>query len=454
MSLCSIDGDTLRLNFHPGQLRAWDSTKRFVSVLAGTQSGKTSWGPFWLWREIQRRGPGDYLVVTPSYPMLELKCLPEFMRLFKDTLALGEYRGSPTRKFTVSSAGAQRLFGYVPATPTCVFFGYAASPDSLESATAKAAWLDEAGQLKFKIGSWEAINRRLAIHQGRALVTTTPYSIQGWLKSKLFDPWEQAGGHHPDIDVIRFDSTENPAFPPEEFERARRELPPWKFDLFYRAIFGRPAGWIYSCYDAALHTCPRFRVAETWKRYLGLDFGGVNTAGLFFAEEPVTRKLFGYREYHAGDRSVAEHTLAMLDEEPTIPFAVGGSKSEGQWRTEFIAAGLPVLEPAVSEVEVGIDRVFGALKRGEVIFFNDLTRTLTQIQAYSRVLDETGEPTEAIDEKSTYHHLDALRYIIGKIRPGSRLPHQASTGPARSVAASAPAGVFGRGRNPYAPRHL
>jgi hypothetical protein len=38
----------LKFNFHPGQLRAWDSDKRFILVLAGTQGGKTSFGPFTL----------------------------------------------------------------------------------------------------------------------------------------------------------------------------------------------------------------------------------------------------------------------------------------------------------------------------------------------------------------------------------------------------------------------
>ena len=43
-----------------------------------------------------------------------------------------------------------------------MYFGHANDPDSLESATAKAAWLDEAAQNKFKLDSWEAILRRLS----------------------------------------------------------------------------------------------------------------------------------------------------------------------------------------------------------------------------------------------------------------------------------------------------
>jgi hypothetical protein len=45
-ALCEITPENkLRFNFHPGQWRAWQSLKRFILVLAGTQSGKTSFGP-------------------------------------------------------------------------------------------------------------------------------------------------------------------------------------------------------------------------------------------------------------------------------------------------------------------------------------------------------------------------------------------------------------------------
>ena len=200
--LYEVSDGKLKLNFHPGQYRAWQSKARFIGVLAGTQGGKTSFGPAWLWREIQLCGPGDYLVVTPTYPLLALKALPTFLKLFERWLRLGGYTGSPTKKFTFSEEGARRTFGdrYDPDVETTIYFGHATDPDSLESATAKAAWLDEAGQKKFRLGSWEAILRRLSLAQGRALITTTPYDL-GWLKQKIWDRWK-AGDK--DYDVIRW----------------------------------------------------------------------------------------------------------------------------------------------------------------------------------------------------------------------------------------------------------
>lgn len=439
----------LRFHLHRGQLCAWQSGKRFVVVLAGTQSGKTSFGPVWLWHEIQLRGPGDYLVVTPTYPLLTKKALPEFLRLFRRQLNLGEYH-TQQKIFTFSADGCMKMFGYVPEEPTQIFFGHATDPESLESATAKAAWLDEAGQKKFRLGSWEAILRRLSIHEGRVLITTTPYDL-GWLKQLLWDPWVAANHDHPLIDVIRFDSTENPAFPPAEFERARTSLPAWKFDLFYRARFTRPAGLIYSNFNELTHKMKRIAIPPEWMRFVGMDFGGVNTAALFFAEERIgvspTGRFICYREYRAGERSAAEHVYHMLKGEPRVPVCVGGSKSEGQWRREFAAGGtvngehvpgMPVHGPVISKgdmesiVETGINRVFAAFSQNKLVFFDDLPGILDELGSYSRELDETGEPTEKIEDKETYHLLDALRYLVGYLqfdKPKAVMPNSPTARP-------------------------
>lgn len=353
------------------------------------------------------------MVVTPTFPLLEMKALPEFRRLFEEQLQVGRYVSNPVRRFTFSEVGARRTFGAStdPHPLTQVFFGYAADPESLESATAKAAWLDEAGQKKFKLGSWQAILRRLSLAQGRVLITTTPYNL-GWLKSEMWDAWRRG---NTDIEMVRFESVASPRFPRAEFERARRSLPVWKFDLFYRALFTRPAGLIYDSFDEDVHLIPRFTINPRWPRFLGLDFGGVNTAGMFYAQEPGTGNLYAYREYLAGGRTAEEHATALLDGEPGVPQCVGGSKSEGQWRREFQKGGLPVRPPAISDVEVGIDRVY-SYHRGQpaqLFVFDDLLHYLDMKRSYSRELNEHDEPTERIEDKETYHLLDAERYVLG-----------------------------------------
>lgn len=401
-----LTGDgVLRYRFHPGQWQAWQSERRHVVVLAGTQGGKTTFGPPWLHREIQTAGPGDYLVVTPSFALLDKKALPEFRKLFEEYLALGRYIGSPSRRFEISEMGQRRLWGDSGrAYKTTVWFGYATDPDSLEAATAKGAWLDEAGQPAFKAESFEAIMRRLAIHRGRVLITTTPY-YWGWLKAQF---WDAPGD---DVDLVRFESIMNPAFPREEWERARRTLPPWRFDMFNRARFTRPAGMIYNSFDQDTMTCAPFVVPPEWSRYLGLDFGGVNTAAVYLAERPDDGQLFLYREYHDGSATAAGHVAALLEGEAGELQAFGGAPGEQQWRDEFISAGLHVYRPVVSDVEVGINRVYALFAAGRLTVFDNCGGVLDELANYSRVTDDGGEPLEAIADKSKYHRLDALRYV-------------------------------------------
>lgn len=425
----TLQDGRLRFLYHAGQERAMKSPRRFVLVLSGTQGGKTLLGPWWLLREITRRGAGDYLVATPTFQLLELKALPEFQRLFTERLQLGEYRGSPSRVFTLSQRGEEILFGSHQKIPTRVLFGHAQEPEGLESATIKAAWLDEAGQKRFKRGSWEAIQRRLSIHQGRVLITTTPYAL-GWLKTELHDPALSGSG---DVDLIQFESTMNPAFPREEFERMRGVLPAWKFNMMYRGRFERPAGLIYDCFRRDVHCTPRFAVPPGWPRHLGLDFGGVNTAGVFLAREPGTGRHVLYRTYHAGSRTASEHAEALTKDEPMQPRATGGAKSEGQWRAEFRAAGLAVRTPPVSGVEVGIDRVYALLRNHPLLgahdparpyleVMDDLLDLIDDLETYSRELDDNDEPTEKIEDKETWHRLDALRYVASEIAQPATMP--------------------------------
>jgi hypothetical protein len=410
--LYAVKNGELNLYLHNGQWKAWNSRRRIVAVVAGTQSGKTSFAPLWLYKEIRERGAGDYGFIAPTFRLLELKALPEFRRFFEDVMRLGEYHATPVPHFAFSTDGATRTFGSTPDRPTAVFFGYAANPDSLESATYKAVVCDEAGQQVFKRGSWEAIQRRVAIHEGRILICTTPYPDSQWLRSEIIDKFH-AGD--PTIDLISFASTMNPSFPKVELERAKQSLPDWKFRMFYMGQMTRPAGLIYDCFGSA-QLFPAFDIPHAWRRYLGADFGGVHTAAVFIAQDPDSGRLYVYREYLEGGRTSKQHTAAMLQGEPGVPIAVGGSHSEGQWRSEFRAGGLPIREPDQKLVEVGIDRTYAAFREGMLLVSRDCPGLIDELQHYSRETDENGDPTEEIANKSTFHRLDALRYIVSYLR--------------------------------------
>jgi len=404
-----VDGGRLRVNFHPGQTKAWDSQARTVLMLGGTQSGKTSWGPHWLKREIDRCGAGDYLAVTATFPLLRLKMLPEFLYLFDILLNLGTWKESD-RVFL----SHDRVHG---ASAWRVIFGSATNPESIESATAKAAWLDEAGQKQFKREAWDAVQRRLSLSMGRTLITTTPY-VLGWLKNEVVD---RARDGDKTIEVIEVDSLSNPAFPKEEYNRARAMLPTWKFNMFYRGMFTKPAGLIYDSFDERFCKIKRFALNSNWPRYVGHDFGPNNTAAVWYAQDPGTGYLYAYREYRAGGLSAFDHAqkFKAMSSGENIVKRVGGANHEDGWRESFTVAGWPITKPREREVEVGINRVYGWHQQNKLFVFDDLLEYLDEKLSYSRVLDEQYKPTEEIDDKSRYHLMDSERYIISDFAPES-----------------------------------
>jgi hypothetical protein len=401
--LIEVHDGKARLNLHPGQTKAWDSLARFVFIIAGTQSGKTSFGSWWLEREYRNKGAGDYLAVTATYDLFKLKMLPEMRQVLIGYLSGWEWVAS------------DRLF-YRKDDKTRIILRSANAPEGLESATAKAAWIDECGQDTFRLESWEAVNRRISLAEGRVLGSTTPYNL-GWLKTQVYDRWNHGD---PDYHVIQFKSTMNPAFPRGEYDRAKRTLPGWKFEMFYNGNFSRPAGLIYEDFNEDIHLVDDFEIPVEWPRYVGIDPGAVHTALIWIAHNPNRNIYYAYRESLEGNKTTiqhAAHALGEASDENVIAWALG-AKSEIQQRLDWQAAGVPVREPVIIDVEAGIDRVIELFKTKRLFVFKTLVGLRDELGTYSRELDDMGQPTEKIKDKETFHRLDALRYIIQQIQDG------------------------------------
>jgi len=418
----------VELGFHDAQVAAWDSTARIVAMIAGSQGGKTSFGPWWLAREVETCGPGDYLAVTATYDLFKLRMLPEIRAVFEDVLGIARYWAGdqilelclhtwdgtswvPQRGEYLARKASDPMWGRL-------ILRSASSPGGLESATALAAWLDEAGQDEFSLSAWEAVRRRLALSRGRILITTTPYNL-GWLKQQVYDRWLKGDKN---IDVIQFASILNPAFSREEFEERRQEMDNWKFRMFYEGQFERPAGLIYNAFIDAYkheggHKVRPFNVPAKWPRYVGIDPGGANVAKVWLALDPVEDVLYLYREQLDGGKSTPEHVAEAKriaqDNGERVVFYVVGQPSESQQRRDWQAAGADnVIAPPVSDVESGIDTVISLLKQYRLFVFDTCTGTLDEFGTYQRKLDENGEVTDVIQHKERFHRLDALRYAV------------------------------------------
>lgn len=317
--------------------------------------------------------------------------LPELLHYFVELLGWGTYKAID--KIIESHDKKTRII-----------LRSASSEGGLESSTGQGAWLDECGQDEFTIDAWEAVQRRLSINQGRVLMTTTPYNL-GWLKTQVYDRW--VGGDS-DYDVVNFRSIDNPVFPIAEYERAKRTLPYWKFAMFYDGLFVKPAGLIIESYDESKHVVKAFRIPDEWRRVVGVDFGAVNTALVWLAVDGS--KYFVYREKHGGGLTQPEHARAALEYKEPVSNWWGGSRSEDAQRMDWNVSGVPVVKPIIADVEAGLDRINGLFKQDRLFVFDGCNGLRSELGTYSRELDLAGEPTEKIDNKASYHRIDALRY--------------------------------------------
>jgi len=379
----------VKVSLHEGQSKAWRSDAKFVAMISGTGGGKTVFGPIWLYREIQKHPKDTYLVVSPTYQMFQRIVLPK-TREFFDQVAQGEYKAS------------ERAY-YLP-TGAVIYFGSADNPLTLEGVHVRAAWLDEAGQMKRE--AWEVVMRRIGFYNGRVLITTTPYNL-GWLKSEFYDKWK-AGDK--DYDVIQFASIVNPYYPREAFERAKSTLPEWKFKMFYMGEFARPEGLVYDEFNPGHHIIDPFKIPDDWRRVVGVDFGYNNPTAAVWLAINNDGIIYAYREYYERNKLPEESGKDILRlSEGEIIDSVFCDPSNPAAIEQYRRIGLSAV-PADNAVKTGIENVISMLRSDRLFIFKGLNNLLDEIENYRWKTQDnkiTDEPLKEYD-----HAVDALRYAI------------------------------------------
>jgi hypothetical protein len=413
----------VHLFLHEGQMKAWNSDKRFSFMFAGTQGGKTSFLPWILAREILAdETGGDSIAATATYDLFKLKFLPMLREVFEDVLGIARYwagdqilelRNPKTGEFHAERS-SDNMWGRI-------ILRSAASKGGLESATAKRAILDEMGQDEFTFGAWQAIRRRLSLARGRVWGGTTLYNL-GWLKLQIYDPWEKK--RLPNTEIIQFSSIINPAFSKEEFQEARDSMQDHSFQMQYEGKFGRPAAAIFKAFidkqkNEGGHRIKSFPIPQSWPRKQAVDPGIINTSKLWVAYDPVENFHYVYRSTMADRKPATEHAkddldLERLNSEHVVLRAIG-AVSEKYWREDYKNAGAHgVVAPDTNDVEEGIDRVVTLLKGHRIYFFDDdegVMELIREILEYAREVDDIGQATDKIKDKSKFHRVDTLRYL-------------------------------------------
>lgn len=440
-----IDG-ALHINPHRGQEKVLNSKKKTVLVLAGNQSGKTSIGAVWMYNQILEwdRKVQDpsiktardvcFWAVISSYPLLNEKLLPVYRDFFIRILKIGEYHVQ-AKTITVTIVRENKSKATYE-----IHFKSAKDPDSLASASLAAIHVDECAMPVYSYDVWTELNARLTATRGNRLFTSTIYKGNyafSWIKRKVFDKWKSGD---PNIDVIRFESADNPFVDLDELEEAKSRMPEWEYACRYMGIYSKPMGAVYGAFDEEKHVIKPFKIPISTKRWGGIDPGVVNMAHVWIAEimpyeeeyehfplaDGLQSVFVVYRTSLTGSTTTTvsyREQAQFVKEYPdflSVRGWTGGAKSEKYFRADYAAENILVKEPPFSEVSAGISAVYALMKNNRFYVFSDQDGLISNpdaredrsILSYSRKIDDEGNVLDDIEHKERYHILDATRYAV------------------------------------------
>jgi PBSX family phage terminase large subunit len=393
----------LQLDHHPFQERVMLETKRFIVCVSGIRGGKTTIGALWLLSRIQKDRmegkSGDYLICAPTAKILQQATLPKFREYFPADW--GVWREQ-------KSCFELNWFRDQSQEPCRIFVRSMDDPESIEGMEVLAAWADELG--KMKSSSWTMITGRLSVTQGPCIITTTPYA-SGWFYRDVF---KKALENDKNYAAITWSSIDNPVFPKEEFERARRELPKALFERRYLGKFTRLEGLVYPEFDEDLHTVEPFPIPEDWFQFGGMDFGFNNpNAILPIAEDPVKHIYYVYAEFYQNETLL--QTLADYLKSKPLAYVLADTQS-----AQLIAElqnyyGCRNIKEADKAIEVGIQRIRTLLQEERLKFFRGKTdKTVEEILQYHYPQNTDDKATTDKPVPTKNHAMDALRYAFSR----------------------------------------
>lgn len=360
---------------YPWQAKIWNSDKRFLALCAGVQGGKTTFGAVWMINEMHKRGKGQYLIVAPTYKMLNQSTLTKFQEIVPR--GWGQLNKSDMT--------------FVTKDGRIAFLRGADNPESIEGITAKAIWADEASLMKPNI--WLMMQGRVSQTQGRILLTFTPLSMN-WVYKDIYLKRKEG---EKEYEFVRYKNVDAPHFPKEEYERAKRVLTDIQFKMRYGGEFAKLEGLVYPGFNTD-HIIDPFEIPEDWDRKGGVDWGFNNPFVALKGAKDSDDVLYVYDEFYQS--RVIEHEQHL--DEDICYFA----DPSGKYEIESLRAKGFQIESANNDVLPGIDKVNERINTGRLKVFKTCRNTIEEFELY-QFQEGKDRPIKEND-----HAMDALRYMV------------------------------------------
>lgn len=393
----------MEITLHKEQDKVLDSTSRFIGVVSGIRGGKTTIGAIWLLDVIntdRNSGKlGDYLICAPTNKILDQSTLPKFKEFFPKDWGVWKEQKSYF-ELNWPRPGSDE--------PCRIFVRSMDEPDSIEGMDALACWADEVG--KMKSNAWINMQGRLSVHKGRAILTTTPYAMN-WFYSDVVKKG-QLGDK--DYNIITWASVDNPAFPKDEFERAKRTLPKAIFERRYLGKWTRLEGLVYPEFDEDTHLVESFTIPDNWLRFGGLDFGFNNPNALLSITQDTENNVFYvFSEFYQNETLLK--TLSDVIKQKNLSYVLADTQSAQLISELNKFYGCGNVKEAEKNVAVGIERIRTLLAEGRLKFFRGkTTKTIEELMEYHYrpASEQYGDSEKPVAKKN--HAMDALRYAFSR----------------------------------------
>lgn len=183
----------------------------------------------------------------------------------------------------------------------------------------------------------------------------------------------------------------------------------------------KPENMVIDAFDESIHVILPFTVPKEWPRYVGMDFGSINTAFVILAEDPHTNNLYVIGEYWPAatqsDKVFADKIRELASGTPRQ--GAGGNRTTEQgWRIVWRNQGIPMAEPsqALAAPDLQYKCVNHCFGSGTLQVFETCSDLIGMIQSFQRKVADDGSVTDEFDD-AKFHLCAALRYIITHLRP-------------------------------------
>lgn len=393
-------GKYFPVHIHQHRILEAGSNYRFIAAVAGTGGGKTVTGPLWIMHRIQeaieKYGKCLGMVIAPTYKVLSRATMPTLVDTFKDTQFEGVYKESKSQYVLPNDLGVIWAQG-------------ADNPGGLEGGQFDFVWGDEGGQFKTK--TFHAIEGRTGAKMAPILITTTPYGL-GYLHDTWYTRW-LAGDRN--YFVEQWASHFNPAYPEEEYLRAKETLSPEKFKERYDGQFMRVEGRVYENFHRTLITATDQDIATLLKvkgRHVGgIDYGWNDPFCALNGKE-VDGILYVWFERYRSRRTLEEHADALPRTYNLYGYDTIWYSEHNPEAVKKLRRGGFKVRKAKKDIKAGILAVGNRIHTGKLkVIQNRCPALIAEADRYRYPdKDEDIVGDKPVDEDN--HAMDALRYMI------------------------------------------